>query len=38
MFDEVTGKYRYLGAFANANEPVFSGDAIRKAIKGITGS
>lgn len=38
MFDEVTGNYKYYGAFASANEPKFFGDAIRQAIKGITGA
>lgn len=37
-FNEVTGDYDYYGTFASANEPKFFGDAIRKAIKGITGS
>lgn len=37
-FDEVTGNYDYYGAFRAANEPVFFGDAIRKAIEGVTGS
>lgn len=37
-FDEVTGNYEYRGPFPAAKEPQFFGDAIRKAIKGITGS
>lgn len=37
-FNEITGDYDYFGGFESANEPKFFGDAIRKAIKGITGS
>lgn len=36
-FDKVTGDYKYWGTFPTANEPKFFGDAIRSAIKGITG-
>jgi hypothetical protein len=38
FFDAVTGEYKYRGPFPTANQPVFFADAIRKAIKGITGS
>ena len=37
-FNEATGDYEYSGAFIDANEPKFFGDAIRNAIRGITGS
>lgn len=38
MFDKVTGSYKYYGPIASANAPRFFGDAIRQAIKSITGA
>jgi hypothetical protein len=35
-FDETTGSYVYRGAFAAANEPVFFGDAVRRAFRGMS--
>jgi hypothetical protein len=35
-FDEVTGDFKYGGAFRDANEPKFFGDSIRQAIRRIT--
>jgi hypothetical protein len=38
FFDAATGDYKYGGPYSTANQPVFFADAIRKAIKGITGA
>lgn len=38
FFDAVTGDYEYGGPYSTSNQPVFFGDAIRKAIRGLTGA